>query len=112
MGVRFKELIPAKVAENTNTTQYTADGCTAIIGKFTAINTSASNANFSVYITAEGDGLTEATRIIKERQLAPSETYTCPELSGHVLDEGAFISTVASAASAITIRCSGREITT
>jgi hypothetical protein len=40
----------------------------------------------------------------------PDETYLCPELVGHVLDSGAFISTIASAGAALTLRVSGREI--
>jgi hypothetical protein len=39
--VTVKVLIPAKIAENTQTTQYTAAGVTTIIDKFTATNYSA-----------------------------------------------------------------------
>ena len=42
---------------------------------------------------------------------APNETYTFPEIVGQVLANGGFISTIASAANALTIRASGREIT-
>jgi hypothetical protein len=44
------------------------------------------------------------------RTIVPNETYTCPELVGHVLEAGGFISTLASAATSLTIRCSGREV--
>jgi hypothetical protein len=37
--------------------------------------------------------------------------YTFPELVGQILPSTAFISTIASAASAINIRVSGREVT-
>jgi hypothetical protein len=49
--------------------------------------------------------------IVDTRSVAPDETYTFPELVGQVLENGGFISTVASAATALTIRASGREIT-
>jgi len=52
-----------------------------------------------------------ANLIIDARTIVPDETYTCPELVGHVLDSGGFISTLASAATSLTIRASGREIT-
>jgi hypothetical protein len=45
------------------------------------------------------------------RSIAPDETYTCPELVGQALEPGGFISTIASAATSLTIRASGREIT-
>jgi hypothetical protein len=51
-----------------------------------------------------------ANLIIDARTLVPDETYTCPELVGHVLENGGFISTLASAATSLTIRASGREI--
>ena len=41
MTVTIKVLIPAKQAENSQTTQYTAVNCKAIIDKFTITNTSA-----------------------------------------------------------------------
>jgi len=44
------------------------------------------------------------------RVIAPNETYTFPELVGHVLESGSTISTLASAAASISIRASGREI--
>jgi hypothetical protein len=49
--------------------------------------------------------------VVDARSIAPDETYTFPELVGQVLDAGGFISTIASAATSLTIRASGREIT-
>ena len=110
MAVNVKVLIPAKIAENTQTTQYTAQNVSAIIDKFTATNFSASAATLSVNLVTQFDGAGNQNLIIKNKTLLPSETYTFPELVGHVLQAGGFISTLASAASAINIRSSGREI--
>jgi hypothetical protein len=44
MTVTVKVLIPAKIAEATQTTQYTASNVTTIIDKITATNYSASPA--------------------------------------------------------------------
>ena len=110
MAVNVKVLIPAKIAENTQTTQDTATNVSAIIDKFTATNYSASAATLSVNLVTEFDAAGNQNLIIKQKTLLPSETYTFPELVGHVLQPGGFISTLAGTASAINIRSSGREV--
>ena len=110
MAVNVKVLIPAKIAENTQTTQYTATNVSTIIDKFTATNYSASAATISVNLVTQFDSSGNQNLIIKAKTLLPSETYTFPELVGHVLAPGGFISTIAGTASAINIRSSGREI--
>ena len=110
MAVTVKALIPAKQAENTQTTQYTATNCRAIIDKFTATNTSAGNVTIGVNIVASGGSASVSNLIVDTRSIAPDETYTFPELVGQVLDSGNFISTIAGAATSLTIRASGREI--
>ncbi len=110
MAVSVKVLIPAKIAENTQTTQYTATNVSTIIDKFTATNYSASAATISVNLVTQFDSAGNQNLIIKAKTLLPSETYTFPELVGHVLQPGGFISTIASASSAINIRSSGREV--
>lgn len=111
MAVTPKVLIPAKQAENAQTTQYTADAVKAIIDKFTVTNTSVANVTISVNLVNFGGSAAAANLVIDARTIAPDETYTCPELIGQVLEAGQFISTLASAATSLTIRCSGREIT-
>ena len=111
MTVTVKVLIPAKIAENTQTTQYTASGVTAIIDKFTATNYSASAATISVNLVTSGGSAGNDNLIVKSKTLQASETYTFPELVGHVLAPSGFISTIAGTASAINIRVSGREVT-
>lgn len=110
MAVNVRVLIPAKIAENTQTTQYTASGVTTIIDKFTATNYSATAATLSVNLVTALDGAGNQNLIVKTKSLQPSETYTFPEIVGAALAPGGFISTLASAASAINIRSSGREV--
>ena len=110
MAVNVKVLIPAKIAENTQVTQYTAQNVSAIIDKFTATNFSASAATISINLVTQFDSSGNQNLIIKNKTLLPSETYTFPELVGHVLQPGGFISTIAGTASAINIRSSGREV--
>ena len=111
MTVTTKVLIPAKIAEATQTTQYTATGVTTIIDKFTATNYSAAAATISVNLVTAADTAGNQNLIVKTKTLQASETYTFPELVGQVLSPGAFISTIANTASAINIRASGREVT-
>jgi hypothetical protein len=111
MAVTPKVLIPSKQAEAAQTAQYTATDVRAIIDKFTVTNTSGAGAAISVNLVTSGGTAGAANLIIDTRTIAPDETYTCPELVGHVLEAGGFISTLASAATSLTIRCSGREIT-
>lgn len=111
MTVTVRVLIPAKIAENTQQTQYTANGVTTIIDKFTATNYSATAATISVNLVTVADTAGNQNLIVKTKTLQPSETYTFPEIVGAALRAGDFISTIAGTASAINIRASGREIT-
>ena len=111
MTVTVRVLIPAKQAENAQTTQYTASNAKAIIDKFTVTNTSANNVTFSCNLVTLSGSAGAGNLIIDARSIVPDECYTCPELVGQALEAGGFISTLASAATSLTIRASGREIT-
>ena len=95
MTVTVKVLVPAKTAENTQTTQYTAVGVTTIIDKFTATNYSASAATISVNLVTAADTAGNQNLITKTKTLQPSEVYTFPEIVGQVLMASGFISTIA-----------------
>ena len=110
MTVTVKVLIPAKTAESSQTTQYTASGVTTIIDKFTATNYSATAATISVNLVTGASTAGDSNLITKSKTLQPSEVYTFPELVGQVLMPSGFISTIAGTASAINIRSSGREV--
>jgi hypothetical protein len=111
MTVTVKNLVPSKDVANTQTTQYTANGVTTIIDKFTATNYSASAATISVNLVTTSGSAGNSNLITKTKTLQPSEVYTFPELVGQVLNSGDFISTIAGTASAINMRVSGREVT-
>ena len=110
MAVSVRVLIPAKIAEATQTTQYSASNVSTIIDKFTATNYDTSARTLSVNLVTQFDNAGNQNLIVKAKTLLPSETYTFPELVGHVLAPGGSISTIASSGTAINIRCSGREI--
>ena len=110
MTVTVKVLIPAKIAESSQTTQYTASNVTTIIDKFTATNYSANPATLSVNLVTSGDTSGNQNLITKTKTLSAAEVYTFPEIVGQVLVTGGFISTIASVSAAINIRASGREV--
>jgi hypothetical protein len=110
MSVSISNIIPAKIAEASQTTQYTSTGVQTIIDKFTATNYSASAATLSVNLVASAGSAGDSNLIVKTKTLQPAETYTFPELVGHVLPVGGFISTIAGTATSINIRASGRLV--
>ena len=111
MTVTVKVLVPPKQMEATQTTQYTATNAKAIIDKATVTNTDTVNRTFSVNLVTSGGSAGNANLVIDDRTVVSGETYLCQELVGQALESGGFISTVASAATALTLRVSGREIT-
>jgi hypothetical protein len=111
MTVTVKNLVPAKIVEATQTTQYTATGVTTIIDKFTATNYNSAAVTISVNLVTSGGAAGNLNLITKTKSLQPSEVYTFPELVGQVLNPGDFISTIAGTATSINMRVSGREVT-
>lgn len=110
MAVLSTVLIAAKQAENSQTTQYTATNLTAIVDKFTVHNGTGGAVTFGVNVVTSG-GTAGASNLMLNRSIAAGQTYACPEIVGQVLAVGDFISTIAGAATSLTIRASGREIT-
>ena len=110
MAVTISNIIPAKTAESTQVTQYTSSGVQTIIDKFTATNYSVNAATISVNLVTAAGSAGNDNLIVKTKTLQPSETYTFPELVGHVIPNNGFISTIAGTASAVNIRASGRLV--
>jgi len=110
MAVKVVNIIPSKFAEVAQTTQYIAENCKTIIDKFTATNVSAAPVTISVNLVLTGAAGDE-NLIVKEKSIAAGETYVFPELVGHSLEPSSLISTLASAADALVVRASGREVT-
>jgi len=110
MAVYVRVLIPSKTAENSQTTQYTSTAVTTIIDKFTVTNYGASAATLSVNLVAALDNPGNTNLVVNAVSIQPGQTYLLPEVIGHVLVSGGTISTLASAASTLNIRASGRQI--
>lgn len=111
MTVTVKVLVPPLQLQATQTTQYTATNCKTIIDKATITNTDTVNRTVSVNLVTVSGSAGNSNLVIDDKTIVPGETYLCPELVGQSLEPGGFISTIASAATALTFRVSGREIT-
>ncbi len=111
MPIIAANIIPAKSMENAQTVQYVSpNSTTTIIDKFTATNFSSGMVNVSVNLAAVSEATGNSNLIVQTRTLQPGETYTFPEIVGHILPSGGYVSTLASAAAAVNLRASGREI--
>lgn len=109
-----KVLVQSAAVENAQTTKYTspAAGKGTWIDKFTITNTTAATpVTISVNIVPVSGAAAAGNLIISARSLAGGETYTCPELVGRFLGPGDFISWIAGAATSLTGRVEGRELT-
>jgi hypothetical protein len=107
MSVTPKTLIAAQQLTNASALYYTATNVQTIIDKMTVTNTTVGAITVTVYIGTAA----ASTTMISARSIAAGETYTCPELTGHILNNGDTIYALASANTSITIRASGREVT-
>jgi hypothetical protein len=111
MTVTSKPIIPSKFASATDTTEYTAStGTRTIIDKFTGYNSTGGSVTLTVNLVAIA-GLVSTSNVVVVKTIAAGVTETFPEVCGHSIEPGGFISVVASAATSISIRASGREVT-
>lgn len=111
MSVAAKPLFEALQAAAANTTQYTApNGIRTIIDKFTGTNTTGAAATLTIFLVASAGAAGAANTIVSAKTIQPGETYTFPEIVGHVLAQGDFIVTASGTGNAITVRASGREV--
>lgn len=111
MATTYRNIIPSKLIESVSTAQYTIATSRAIIDKFTAINTDTVERTITVYLVPISGSATSANVITISRPISPNQTISIHEIVGHVIEPGGSIYTAASAASVISIRASGREIT-
>ena len=111
MTTTSKPIVVAAYASNAQTTVYTCGtGTRTIIDKFTGSNVTAGTVTLAINLVPNAGTASAANRIVS-KSLAAGETYTFPEIVGHVLEAGGFVSVIAGAATSIVIRASGREVT-
>ena len=112
MTVTAKALIEAKYASTSATTEYTAAINTrVIIDKFTATNTDSSAVTLTLYLVPSGGSAGGSNTLLSAYSIAAGATLDASMVQNHILNAGDFVSVLASAASKLVIRMSGREIT-
>ncbi len=114
MTVTAKTLVEMTQAPNVDTTVYTASLAglvRTIIDKFTATNVTAGAVVITVNLVANAGVVGAGNIVTSVKSIAPNDSYTFPEIAGHVLNPGDFISIKAGAATSINVRVSGREVT-
>jgi len=109
MTVTNKCFVPYKEIENAQTTQFTATVRT-ILDKITSTNHSGAPATVTLYKVPSG-GAAGVSNLVKAKTFAAGEAYTWPELVGHTLNVGDFISGICTVATAVNLSVSGRENT-
>lgn len=108
MTVTVATLVEAAYAAAVETTIYTATSKRAIIDKYSAY--SATGGTLTVKLVQTG-GSAGASNILASKTFAAGESYTFPEIVGHILAPGDFISEISGGASTVVRRISGREVT-
>lgn len=110
MATQLKTFVNASYLESTQTTKITAVALT-ILDKVTLTNISGANVSFSANIADSGETATTTNLIVKNKAIAPNETYDCFELVGQVIEIGSFLNMIASSANSLVLKIDGREIT-
>ena len=104
-----KVLVDSNFMLDSQTQQYVSTNVNTTISSATITNQSGSNVYFSLNLVPGGQSPSASNIIIKERNLAPNQSYSCPEIVGQVLGSGGVISTIAQTASALVMKISGYE---
>lgn len=111
MNVIVKAIIASQQLTNANATYYTATNVRTIIDKLTLCNTTGGAVTVTLDLVDSGGSAGVTERLLSARSINAGDTYTCPEVVGHVLNSGDTIQGLCSANTSITIRASGREVT-
>lgn len=110
MAIQNKVLVDSKEMESAITTQYTCPANTVtIVDKFTATNVTGSAAVITVYFVPSGGAAGLTNKVIDAVTIGANSTEQLSASIGQGLEAGDFIATEGTA-SAVTIRCTGREV--
>ena len=111
MSVNTRPLAVSAFAPSVETNLYQSQvGTHTIIDKFSAYNGDSVTRTLTVKLVPSG-GTAGPSHVTVLKSLAAGETYTFPEIVGHTLEPGGFISVIAAAASVVVLRASGRQVT-
>ena len=113
MAVRIKRLWDSLELSTTSPgSPLVTAGAYIFFSRVTVTNNDSVARTFSAYIVRPGQSasLDDAEYVLKDKSVAPSETFACEDLEGHVLNPGDMLYMVASANGALTAHGSGIEV--
>lgn len=103
---------PAQLTTSAATYYTVGSNLRSIIKKLSFCNTSAGAVTVTLYLIKSGGSAGDTNTLTSAHTLAAGETWSCPDVEGHVLHAADFIQAKASAATSVTVHGSGVEITT
>jgi hypothetical protein len=106
----LKSLVNGVNLTNVAATYYTVPTSTTTrITKATFCNDHTAVVTVTINLVPSGGSAAYGNRITKTKNLSPGETWSCPDVEGHHLEAGGFISMLASVTEKIGCRISGLE---
>jgi len=111
MATILKKLYEGQPAA-ANTTLYTCPANTKVrIVAATVTNDAAAAKHISFHLVPSGGAVGDTNIILNQKIIGDKESYTLPELIGHILDPGDLISAIAETADILTVHISGIAVT-
>jgi len=111
MGTTLLDLYNGQPAA-ADTTLYTCPANTRVrIVAGTVTNDAAVAKWISFHRVPSGGAVGDANIIINQKVIGDKESYTLPEIVGHILEAGDFISSITETAATLTVHLSGIAIT-
>lgn len=111
MAFTNKRLIKGSPLSTTTSTYYTVPtSTTTIIHKITFSNFDTSPRDITLYLVASGATAGTSNAICNACKLFPGETWSPPDVVGHVLEAGGTIQAKISSGTSVNIIASGVEI--
>lgn len=106
-----KRIIAGSQVAAVVTTYYTAPANTkCVVKRLTFCNTSSDPRAVTLHLAPSGVLAGDANTITKTKVLYPSETWSCPDAEGHILEAGGTIQALCDSAASVTLIGSGVEI--
>jgi hypothetical protein len=106
-----KRLVAGSQLTTSAATYYTVPALTTtILRKLSFCNTSGGAVTVTVHLITSGGTASASNTISSAKSLAANETWSSPDVEGHVMEAGGFIQALASAGTSVTLIASGIEI--
>lgn len=104
------QTVAVPASETSVYTQTNGAGTSVIVDKLTGVNTDAAAINVTVKVVQSGGTAGAGHVLVDDRPMLPGESYGFPEIVGHKLNPGDFISILPSA-TGLNMRGSGTLVT-